>query len=317
MTKAPRPHTAVSPPSNTPLRTLPLPLLETAMVVAWSSGFVGARFSIEHAPAMLVVFWRCLVLTLLLLPFVLGQLRLASPRALLKNAAIGLLAMAGYLAGVTQGIALGVPAGLAALLADLLPIGTAMLAWLVLGQRFDRRVWAGLITGLAGVVLVTHDALAWGGAPWWAYGMPLLGMLSLAVATLWQKRLVPADTLGLLLNLWLQCAVSVGVFAGLAAITGGLRPVPSSGFVLSVVWTAAISTLGGYGLYWLCLRRSTATRVASVLYLSPAVTLVWAWVMFDEPLTWLMLVGTAISGVGIWMVTRQGEQSVPSHPGKP
>nr|WP_258190356.1 DMT family transporter [Stutzerimonas azotifigens] len=284
---------------------MPLPLLEAALVLTWSSGFVGARFSIDHAPVMLVVFWRCVVVTLVLLPFVARQVRLASPAVLLENAGIGLLAMAGYLIGVTQGIALGVPAGLAALLADLLPMGMALLATIVLRQRLARRVWLGLAIGLAGVVLVTHDALAWGNAPLWAYGLPVLGMLSLAVATLWQRqRSNVSRALGLLPNLWLQCAVSCIAFAAIAGTQGSLWPVASAGFALSVAWTAGLATLGGYGLYWLCLNRSSPTRVASVLYLSPAVTLLWAWAMFDEPLSWLMLLGTAISAAGIWMVVR-------------
>jgi len=41
-----------------------------------------------------------------------------------------------------------------------------------------------------------------------------------------------------------------------------------------------------------------------VLYLSPALTLVWAWAMFGEPLSWLMGLGTVISGLGIWLVIR-------------
>lgn len=283
---------------------IPPLLLEAGLVIAWSSGFIGARFSIDHAPAMLVVFWRCVLVTLVLLPWVIGQLRQASMAALLHNAGIGFLAMAGYLAGVVQGVALGVPAGLVALLADLLPIGVAVLAATAFRQRLAWRTWAGLVIGLIGVVLVTSDALAWGHAPLWAYGLPVLGMLSLAVATLWQKRSNATTSLDLLTNLWLQCCVSSLAFAVLAGMEGSLKPVPSSGFVLSVLWTAAISTLAGYGLYWICLRRSTPTRVASVLYLSPAVTLVWAWAMFDEPLSWLMALGTAISGAGIWIVVR-------------
>lgn len=283
---------------------VPLLVLEAALVIAWSSGFIGARFSIDHAPAMLVVFWRCVLVTLALLPWVLGALRRASPAALLHNAGIGFLAMAGYLAGVVQGVAMGVPAGLVALLADLLPIGVALLAATALRQRLGRSTWVGLALGLAGVVLVTSDALTLGSAPLWAYGLPLLGMLSLAVATLWQKRSTASTSLDLVTNLWLQCCVSSLAFALLAGLDGSLMPVPSSGFVLSVLWTASISTLGGYGLYWLCLRRSSATRVASVLYLSPAVTLLWAWAMFDEPLSWLMALGTLISALGIWMVVR-------------
>ncbi|GAB6387883.1 DMT family transporter [Stutzerimonas marianensis] len=282
-----------------------MPLLEAALVVSWSSGFIGARFSIDHAPPMLVVFWRCVLVTLILLPFVARSLRRASPAVLLENASIGLLAMAGYLYGVVQGIALGVPAGLAALLADLLPIGMALLTTLVLRQRLGRRVWLGLAVGLSGVLLVTWDALAWGGAPPWAYGLPLLGMLSLAIATLWKRqRGAAANALGLLPNLWLQCGISGIAFAFVAGSEGSLLPVGNSGFALSVLWTAGLATLGGYGLYWVCVNRSSPTRVASVLYLSPGVTLLWAWVMFDEPLSAWMVLGTAVSAVGIGLVVR-------------
>ncbi|MEE4332443.1 DMT family transporter [Pseudomonas alliivorans] len=285
-------------------RSMPLPLLEAGLILTWSSGFIGARFSIDYAPPLLVVFWRCVLVCLILLPFVFRQLQRTSPAVLLKNAGIGLLAMTGYLAGITQGIALGVPAGLAALFADLLPIGMALLAALFLGQRLAWRVWTGLVIGLSGVVIATQGALAWGKAPLWAYGLPLLGMLSLAVATLWRKRLTPSQTMGLLPNLWLQCCVSGIVFAVVEGVQGGLAPIPGTGFALSVAWTAGLSTLCGYGLYWVCLRRASETRVASVLYLSPPVTMLLAWIMFDEPLSWQMVSGMVVSGIGIWVVIR-------------
>ncbi|MDB5980482.1 MAG: hypothetical protein JWQ69_1497 [Pseudomonas sp.] len=289
-------------------QTLPLPLLEVALVLTWSSGFVGARFSIDYAPALLVVFWRCVVVTLILLPFVAKQLRQASLVVLLKNAGIGLLAMAGYLAGVIQGIALGVPAGLAAVFANLLPMAVALLAAGVFGQKLVWQVWAGLGIGLVGVVVVTLGALAWGHAPLWAYGLPVLGTFSLAVATLWQKHLPASQSLDLLPNLWLQCCVSSFAFAIIEGTQRSLAPIPSTGFALSVLWTVGLSTLGGYGLYWVCLRRATATRVASILYLSPPVTMLWAWAMFNEPLSWQMVSGMAVSGIGIWMVVRSEAQ---------
>lgn len=36
-----------------------------------------------------------------------------------------------------------------------------------------------------------------------------------------------------------------------------------------------------------------------MLYLSPPVTLIWAWVMFGEPLTWPIAVGLLVSLLGI------------------
>ncbi|PVZ20512.1 MULTISPECIES: DMT family transporter [unclassified Pseudomonas] len=286
------------------LRNLPLPLLEAGLIVAWSSGFIGARFSIDQAPAMLVVFWRCLLVALVLLPWAWRPLRQASPQAWLHTAGSGLLAMGGYLAGVVQGIALGVPAGLAALVADLLPLGVALLSATALAQRLGWRAWGGLLVGLAGVLIVTANALSLGNAPGYAYALPLLGMLSLAVATLWQKHSAAASAMPLVATLWLHCAGSCVVFAVLASLEGSLAPIRSAGFAASVLWTALPASLGGYGLYWLCLRRSSPTRVASVLYLSPAVTLLWAWAMFGEPLSWLIALGAGLCLLGVLVVVR-------------
>jgi drug/metabolite transporter (DMT)-like permease len=284
------------------LANAPLPLLEVLMVVAWSSGFVGMRFSIDHAPVFLVMFWRCVVVGALLLPFVASELRRTPVDVLIRQAGIGWLAMGAYLAFVSRGIEMGVPVGIAALIADLLPIGTALLAAIVLRERLSLVIWLGLAIGLGGVLLVTHDGLALGHAPVWAYLMPLAGMLALAVATLWQQRSPTSRALRPLTGLWLQCVASGPVFAILQGTRGSLVPLLSPGFMASVAWSAGLSTIGGYGLYWACLQRATSTHVASVLYLSPAVTMLWAWAMFDEPLTSTMLMGAAVSGVGILIV---------------
>jgi drug/metabolite transporter (DMT)-like permease len=297
-------NTCRMPLNRLALTNVPLWVLETLMVVAWSSGFVGMRFSINHAPVFLVMFWRCVVLGTLLLPLVLGELRRTPVRISLQQGGIGLLAIAAYLAGVSRGIELGVPAGVAALIADLLPMGTALVAAVALRERLSLQVWLGLAIGLAGVLLVTHNALAIGRAPVRAYLMPLLGMLALAVATLWQQRSAALRSLSPLTSLWLQCVASGPVFAVLQGGRGDLLPIASTGFAASVAWSAGLSTLGGYGLYWVCLRRATPTHVASVLYLSPAVTMLWAWAMFAEPLSWVMFAGTAVSGVGILFVIK-------------
>ncbi|KPY82885.1 Membrane protein, partial [Pseudomonas syringae pv. tagetis] len=52
--------------------------------------------------------------------------------------------------------------------------------------------------------------------------------------------------------------------------------------------------------------------VASVLYLSPPVTMLWAWAMFNEPLSWQIAAGMAVSGIGVWMVVRAEERQVTS-----
>ncbi|WP_231934916.1 DMT family transporter [Bordetella bronchialis] len=286
---------------------VPLPVLEALMVLAWSSGFVGMRFSADYAPVFLVILWRLVALVLLLFPLVAREIRHAPWPLLIRQSLVGVLAVAGYLAGVSKGIEAGVPTGLAALVADLVPAGTVLIASCIFRQRNPAGVWGGLALGLAGTLLVCRDVITVGSAPAWAYVLPVAGMMSLALATVWQQRSSPGQSgLSPLAMLWLQSLVSCPVFAGLQAAQGSVWPIPSGGFAASVAWTAVFATLGGYGLYWACLRRSSPARVTGVLFLSPPVTLVWAWAMFGEPLSWTILAGTAISGSGVWFM-RAGE----------
>ncbi|MGJ0528998.1 hypothetical protein ACR42A_36210, partial [Burkholderia gladioli] len=75
----------------------------------------------------------------------------ASRATFLREAAIGAMAMGGYLAGVAKGIEFGVSAGLSALIADLLPVGTVLISTLVFRERSPAGVWAGLALGVIGV----------------------------------------------------------------------------------------------------------------------------------------------------------------------
>lgn len=61
------------------------------------------------------------------------------------------------------------------------------------------------------------------------------------------------------------------------------------------------STFFCYAAYYLSLRLYSAAQVSSAIYLSPPVTLLWAWLMFDEPLAPLMLLGLAVTPAGVWL----------------
>ncbi|TGV73515.1 EamA/RhaT family transporter, partial [Mesorhizobium sp. M2D.F.Ca.ET.145.01.1.1] len=88
------------------------PLLAAALVVSWSSGFVGIRYASESADVMLVLFWRTLMSGLVLLPFAL----MVGPRigagALMRQMAFGVAMMFLYLGGFALAIGQRVPTGL-------------------------------------------------------------------------------------------------------------------------------------------------------------------------------------------------------------
>lgn len=280
-----------------------LVLLEAALVVSWSAGFIGVRFASDHAPIFLILLWRSLVSGLVLLPFAL----LMGPKLRGKDIAfqmlLGALAMAGYLSGFALAISFGVPTGLVALITDMLPLAVAFLSWPMLGQGLTGRQWIGSLIGLAGVLIASGWSLGLGNVAWWAYGLPVLGTLSLALATLLQKR-SPVNAMPVYQSLCIQCLSAAAIFAVPAWHEGGVLPVMNASFIGGILWLAFIATFAAWGLYYLALRKSSPARVTAILYLSPPVTMIWAFLMFGEPLSWAMAAGLLVSLVGIVIVAR-------------
>ncbi|MQW89216.1 DMT family transporter [Sinorhizobium saheli] len=278
-----------------------LVLLEAALVISWSAGFVGVRFAIDHAPIFLILLWRSLASGLILLPFALA----IGPPILWRDAVsqmmFGALAMSGYLAGFASAISFGVPTGLVALITDMLPLAVAFLSWPILGQALTLRQWTGSVIGLAGVLIASGWSLDMGDVPLWAYGLPVLGTLSLALATLLQKR-SPTSTMPVYQSLCIQCLSAAAIFALFAWHEGGVLPVLDAGFIGGILWLVFVATFAAWSLYYLALRKSSPARVTAVLYLSPPVTMIWAWVMFGEPLSWGIAAGLAVSLFGIIIV---------------
>ena len=71
-----------------------------------------------------------------------------------------------------------------------------------------------------------------------------------------------------------------------------------------MAWSVLGMTLGGSSLLYLLIQRGAATQVTSLLYLVPPVTALMAWLTFGEPLTSSMVLGMALTAVGVALVVR-------------
>ncbi|MFC7306632.1 DMT family transporter [Streptomyces monticola] len=289
------------------------PVIPVGLVVLWSSGFIGAELGTRHATADTLLMWRFIAATALLggawlilrrLGLGLGHRHTALPtgRTLAGQALIGALSQGAYLGSVVWAVGLGVPAGTSALIAALQPLAAGALAGPLLGERVTRRQWAGLAVGLAGVALVVRGDLGTATeAPPWAYALPFTGMAALLAASFLERRakspLGPVDALPL------HCLTSAVLFTAVAAAGGRAAPPADPGFWAAVAWVVLLSTVGGYGFYWLSLRRSGVTRTSALIYLTPPTTMLWAYVMFAEAPGALALAGTAVCVLGVLTAT--------------
>ncbi len=282
--------------------------LEVAMVLTWSGGFVGIRFAIDYAPIFLILLWRSLVSGLVLLPFAMARGPKMRATDVLYQMAFGALAMSGYLAGYALAIAKGAPTGIVALITDMLPLAVALLSWPVLGKALTKGQWVGTLVGVTGVLIVSGWSVNNSGAPAWVYLLPVLGTALLAWATLLQTR-SPSGAMPVYQSLCIQCLCASVIFAGFAWHEGGVMPVMNLQFIGAILWLVFVATFGAWGLYYIALQKSSPERVTAVLYVSPPVTMLWAWLVFNEPLSWAMAIGLLVSLLGIIIVARaQGQR---------
>jgi drug/metabolite transporter (DMT)-like permease len=172
-------------------------------------------------------------------------------------------------------------------------------------HRISRRQWAGLLLGLAGLVLVVSRKFTAGGPGDTATALNLsfavLALLAITAGTLYQKRYVrPCDV---------RSANAVQLMAALlvTAPLAWLEPESmrwNAELAGAMAWSVLGLTLGGSSLLYMLIQRGAAASVSSLMYLVPPCTALIAWVLFDEPITATTLVGTALTAVGVSLVVR-------------
>lgn len=213
----------------------------------------------------------------------------------------GLLVHGVYLGGVFMAIAHGLPSGIAALVVGLQPLITALAAGVWLGEKVRPAQWAGLALGFVGVALVVLDKVAAvPGDALWAMLLPaFVALLGITAGTLYQKRFCPVFDLrtGSVIQ-YLPCLL---LLAPLAYFTESTQVVWSGEFVFALAWLVLVLSLGAVTLLNVMIRNGSAVNVASLFYLTPAMTALIAWAVFGETLSYLALIGMAIAATGVWL----------------
>ena len=284
--------------------------MPAVFVLIWSTGFIVARYGMPYASPFTFLLWRYVFSILCFLPWIVLA-RVAWPRdrkQVLHLAVTGMLMHAGYLGGVWAAVKAGMGSGLSSLIVGIQPVLTAI--WLSTlsrsgGTAVSRRQWLGLLLGFAGLVMVvsrkflqgtpldhvTFENMAWA----------LMALLAITTGTLYQKRFVqPCDV---------RTANTVQLMAA-ALVTIPLAWLEPEGMqwnsqlMGAMAWSVLGLTLGGSSLLYMLIQRGAAATVTSLMYLVPPTTAAIAWLLFDEQITSITLLGTAITAVGVSLVVR-------------
>lgn len=288
-------------------------LLPLLFVWLWSTGFVGAKYGLPYIEPffMLLVRFICVIVLLFLLVEI-----LRNPRAMFHQALgqilVGLLLHGLYLGGVFYAIKQGVPAGISAVIVGLQPILISVLERVFLYQPARKGQYVGLIAGIIGITLVVASKMNMS-----EIGMDYIGMSGMSVAglvanivalfgisvgTIIQKH-IGADVPLLSGSLFQY----MGAAAAMLALTLMLEiqaVEPTIELALALLWLVFGLSILAVILLMYMIREGEVVKVTSYFYLVPPVTLLQTWLLFDERLNAVALVGCALTVYAVYKVVR-------------
>ena len=281
-------------------------LIYPIFILIWSSGFIVSRFGMPYSEPMTFLFLRFLGVCVLMLPIIFWKnITWPSKTQIIHIAIAGALIQFGYLAGVWISVRGGMPAGLSALIVGLQPILTALFAYFV-AEKITSRQWVGLLFGLLGVVMVLSAKLNTDGVTMANILWNVFALLSITAGTIYQKRFCP--TFDLRIGSFIQFATS-GLISGTCALLFDNRDIIwSNEMIGALVWSIFCISIGAMSLLFILIRRGNATKVSSLMYLTPPTTAILAWIFFKEPLTPIIIFGTVVTSLGVLLVN----QTLPS-----
>lgn len=275
-------------------------------VLIWATGFIVARLVAPHVDPMTFLSVR-FVLSAALFAAIAAAVRAAWPVGLRgwRDALVAGVLMQGlYLGGVFWSVRHGLPAGISALVTGLQPLLTAILAFPLLGERVGPVRWAGIAVGFGGALLVLSPQLRPG--PDGILIVPLLvcgaGMVGMTFGTIWQKR--TASTADLRTNASVQFIGAAAVSIPVAALTEAGRFDMVWQAWTGLAWAVCGLSFGAISLLLILIKRGAVAGVASLFYLVPPVVAVLAFVLFQEALTPIQVLGMAVAAAGVAVASR-------------
>ena len=275
-------------------------------VLIWSTGFIVARYGMPHAPPFKFLALRYAFSILCFLTWIwLARVRWPDDRRQWLHLAVtGVLMQAIYLGGVWAAIKAGMGSGLSALVVGLQPVLTAV--WVsATGAHVSKRQWLGLACGFAGLLLVVSRKFGHGGsgdhADLTSLSFAVAALLAITAGTLYQKRFVIACDVRTANVVQLSAALLVTLPLALLENetmnwTGELAG--------AMAWSVLALSVGASSLLYLLIQGGAATAVTSLFYMVPPSAAVMAWLLFSEPITFITLLGTALTAFGVSLVVR-------------
>lgn len=269
----------------------------------WSSGFVVAKYAFADGDSLYFLALRLLIAAaiLYLLTLILRQPTRLSRSDFRATLLIGLSLHGLYLGGVWYAIELGAPAGLSSVITSMQPILVSLIAVRLLSEPLTWKQIVGLLSGLAGVVLVVLPKLT-GKDGFTAESLSLLfvALFGSTAATLMQKKI--GHDIPLMMGTTYQFLVAGIVMLAISIARGRTRFELTHTSFWTMTWAVLVTSIAAILLLLWLLNHGTAAKVSSLLYLVPPMAVIQGYLLFNEKVAPLGIAGIGLTALGVALV---------------
>lgn len=271
-------------------------VLVVAAGVLWSTQGLIFR-QIEEAGTWATLFWRSAGMIPVLLAFLIwraGGSPLPAIRSVGFAGALGGLGLVGAFAGAIYSIQATTIANAVFLFAAS-PFLTALIGWVVLGEKVRAETWAAMAVALTGIFVMVRDDLSGGAmAGNIAALLSALGFAIFTVTLRWGKVVdsLPSVFLGGIFSLIAGATIATQMGQTLAV------PAPDALWAMAM---GAITLSGGMVLYELGSRVVPAAESALLSNIEVMLAPLWVWLFLNETASSATFLGGAILLVAVTM----------------
>ncbi|HZR73478.1 EamA family transporter [Bradyrhizobium sp.] len=272
-------------------------LLAVLVAVIWGVAFVVSKIGLESFTPSQLTSLRFMVAGI-------AAVWLPRPRIRWSSIiAVGLTVFTGQFLLQFFGIALGMPAGLTAVVVQTQALFTVLFAALAIGDRPSAQQLAGMLTGFAGVILISSTV--GGSITFLGFSLTLASAVSWAIGNVLVKQLPKVDMLHLMV--WaslvppLPALAISSILDGPGAIIHALTVAPLMG-IAAPIYLGVFASVLAYAVWGSLLQRYSTGAVAPFALLAPCVGAAMSALVLGEHFGPLRLAGIACMLVGLAVV---------------